>query len=290
LAEKKTGARAILVVSGPNGSGKTTVSTMLGEAFARVSLLYIDASVDCTLSHLLTPDKTPGSVAQLFSHNREMLAQSDETSPAPPDENAKKADSSPPSTMLRQGREENSPSGTSVNNSPEASDLQTKALISGGREAIDWTFSELTVPVGDDSDLLMIGDLTTALDLRDKEKLAYGLKRLMDSYETIIIDGEHPLIMPLLPREVIHLINVVTPAHFEEWQTPLLQEQSTPVVILNEYGEEKLPVALEEALQQQHLRLLAKIPKYANDAERGQKMSQQLESAFLRLNIPMFPV
>ena len=267
MAESKTGVRAILVVSGPNGSGKTTVSTVLGEAFARVSLLYIDASVDCALSHLLTPDKTPDSVAQLFSHNREMLSQAAKTTPAPSDENVSKAEPS-----------------------PESSDLKTKALISGGREAIDWTFSELTVPVGDDSDLLMIGDLATALDLRDKEKLAYGLKRLMDSYETIIIDGEHPLIMPLIPQDVIHLINVVTPAHFEEWQTPLLQEQSTPVVILNEYGEERLPVALEEALQQQHLRLLAKIPKYANDAERGQKMSQQLESAFLRLNIPMFPV
>ena len=245
------------MVSGPNGSGKTTISTVLGEAFANASLLYIDASVDCSLSHLLTPDKTPDSVAQLFSHNREKLSQSGESSPITFEENA---------------------------------DMKTKALISGGREAIDWTFSELTVPVGDDSDLLMIGDLTTALDLRDNEKLAYGLKRLMDSYETVIIDGEHPLIMPLLPQEILHLINVVTPAHFEEWQTPLLQDQTTPVVILNEYDEEKLPTALEEALQQQHLRLLAKIPKYANDAERAKKMSQQLESAFLRLNIPMFPV
>jgi cellulose biosynthesis protein BcsQ len=263
LAEKKTGLRAILVVTGPHNSGKTTISTLLGEGFSDVSLLYIDASRDQHLSHSLSPDKISHTLGQVFA------TESYERKTPKPDHS----------------------STNSLHSDGDAlTEVDAKSLISGGREAIDWTFTDLTTPVGDDSDLLVVGNLNFSLEIRDQEKLAYGLKRLIKGYEAVIIDGDHPLILSILPQDLVHVINVITPQNFSSWQTSTLDEQATSVLILNQYSDEELPHSLEEALQQQHLRLLAKIPQYANEAERAQKMSQQLESAFLRLNIPMFPV
>jgi hypothetical protein len=282
LSEKKNGLRAILVLTGAAGSGKTTVATLLGESLSTGSLLYIDATPDQALGISLAPDKPGMSLAQLFTKSEVRSTSSESSSEGLSPSILSEANAS-------SSIQKHDDSGETL--SAEAKPAsEFRSNLPAGREAIDWTFSDLTVPVGEESDLLVVGDLPATLDVRDHEKLTYGLRRLINGYKAVIIDGEHPLLLSLLPKEVVHMLSVVTPAQFLQWQLSQLQGEYTPALVLNAYTGEPLPEALEAALQGEQLRLIAKIPRYANDSEREQKMSQHFESALLRLNIPMFPV
>lgn len=170
--------------------------------------------------------------------------------------------------------------------------------VPGGREAIDWTFHDLTVSVGEENDLLAVGDLPNDLGALERNKLRYGLNRLMEAYDHIIIDGLHPVIHSLLPLETVRILHVLRPEQFnngclppltngeEASQTPIVH---TPTLLLNGYGEEPLPALLEDALHEGHVQLIGKIPRYATFQDCNRQMPLDFQNGLLRLNIPLSP-
>jgi energy-coupling factor transporter ATP-binding protein EcfA2 len=170
--------------------------------------------------------------------------------------------------------------------------------VPGGREAIDWTFHDLTVSVGEENDLLAVGNLPDDLGTIEREKLRYGLNRLMEAYDHIIIDGLHPIIHGVLPPESVRILHVLRPEQFSNGCLPPLTtgEQATqativhtPTLLLNGYGEEPLPSILEDALYEGHIQLIGKIPRYATPQDCNRNMPLDFHNGLLRLNIPLSP-
>lgn len=225
----------LIELIGATGSGKTTIANLLGEALAPAGILFIDASPDKTLTHLLAPTPPALLLADVFGPQRQ----------AP-----------------------------------------------GTREAVDWTFSDLTLSVGEDSDLLSVGALSDNLEPAEREKLRYGLNRLMAPYDYGIVDGLHPVIHALLPEETLRILHVLTPEQFPDCS---LGEEGvagglhTPALLLNQYGGEPLPEALEEALLQGRVQLIGKIPRYATPEDCLSRMPIDFHNGLLRLNIPLSP-
>lgn len=158
----------------------------------------------------------------------------------------------------------------------------------GSREAIDWAFHDLTVPAGEDHELLTVGILPEEVGLAEREKLRYGLNRLIENYHYIIVDGHHPLLRQLLPDEYIRILDIVTPDSFPEWQLPKSEAgMHTPAMILNRYSSEPLPPRLDEALTNQHVQLIGKLPRYDTQEDCIRKLSDDFQNCLLRLNLPL---
>ncbi len=223
--------QAIIELTGPAGSGKTTLATLFSEELARASVLFIDASPDQKLTHDLAPEPPELTLGALFSKPSE---------------------------------------GTTI------------------REAVDWAFHDLAVPVGEDNELISVGDLPQTLPDSAMAKLRYGLNRLIENYKYIIIDGHHTLIRQCLPVEHLRSLILLTPDELADWQPPHEAETlHTPALILNRYDREPLPTALEAALVQHQVRLVGKLPRYASPAECAQKLPDDFKNCLLRLDIPL---
>lgn len=222
---------AIIELTGATGAGKTTLAQTLGEDLAPASVLYVDASPDQRLTHLLAPDPPALTLEKLFG---------------------------------------------------EAQEARTS------REAIDWVFSDLTVSVGDENDLLAVGHLNGGMPAADREKLQYGLNRLIDGYDYVIVDGRHPLLRALLPPEQLHTLAVVTPDDFAQWRAPGQAGQiHTPAMVLNRYNKEPLPQSMEEALTHREVQLVGRLPQYASPDECARQLSEDFQNCLLKLNIPL---
>jgi cellulose biosynthesis protein BcsQ len=155
------------------------------------------------------------------------------------------------------------------------------------REAIDWAFHDLTVGVGEDNELITVGELPEVLPLIAVEKIRYGLSRLIENYKYVVIDGQQPILHQLLPDENLRTLILLTPEEFATWQTPDESETlHTPALILNRYNQEPLPAALEEALVQHQVQLVGKLPLYATDEAFVQKLPEDFKNCLLRLDIP----
>jgi energy-coupling factor transporter ATP-binding protein EcfA2 len=170
----------------------------------------------------------------------------------------------------------------------------------GAREALDWTFNDLTISVGEESDLLCVGDLGSDLEAGEREKLGYGLSRLMAPYDYMIVDGLHPVIHALLPDETLRILHILTPEQFPDWPSTASDDANaagedtaaslhTPALLLNQYGGEALPDALEEALLQERVQLIGKIPRYPTPEDCMRRMPVDFHNGLLRLNIPLSP-
>lgn len=158
----------------------------------------------------------------------------------------------------------------------------------GSREAIDWAFHDLTVGVGENNELLTVGNLPDEIGVADRDKLRYGLNRLVETYDYAVIDGYHPLLRQLLPEEQIRTVEILTPAEFSAWQPPQEGEiLYTPALILNRYQDETLPAALDEALTQRQIRLIGKVPTYANAEDRIRHLPDHFKNCLLKLDIPL---
>jgi cellulose biosynthesis protein BcsQ len=246
LSERGAKLRAILMLTGMPGSGKTTIATLLGEALAPADLLFIDATADENLTHALAPNPPQLTLAQVFGSKEVEL-----------------------DSLNRNGR-----------------------YLASGREAIDWTFSDLTVEVGEESDVLTVGPLLENLDGVELDKLRYGLNRLMDAYDYVVVDGLHPIILSLLPAEALRTLSVLTPEQFATWQPPSEDgtHLHTPYLLLNNYNGEIYPQALEAALSNQRIQLIGKLPRYSTPRECAHQMPIDFQNGLMRLNIPLFPV
>lgn len=158
------------------------------------------------------------------------------------------------------------------------------------REAVDWVFQDLTVSVGEEQELLTVGELPLTLSEIQLQKLQYGLTRLIENYDYVILDGHHPLLRDLLAEETLQLLDIVTPQDFSGWHLGNGRAfVRTPALILNQYNNEDLPAALEDALQAQQIQLIGKLPHYPSEEERARQFSNAFGDCLLRLNIPLHP-
>jgi hypothetical protein len=158
------------------------------------------------------------------------------------------------------------------------------------REAVDWVFQDLTVPVGEEQELLAVGDLPLTLAEIPLQKLQYGLTRLVQNYDYVILDGYHPLLHGVLPEESMQSLAIVTPQDFSGWHLGNGRAfVRTPALLLNQYNNEALPASLEEALQAQQIQLIGKLPHYPSEEERARQFSTAFGDCLLRLNIPLHP-
>jgi hypothetical protein len=175
---------------------------------------------------------------------------------------------------------------------PEPPELTLGNLFSrrqdatGSREAIDWAFTDLTVPAGEENDLLTVGALDAEIGPVEREKLRYGLNRLIAHYDYVVIDGLHPVIHALLPEESTHTLTLLTPSHLAQWLPPETATQ-TPALLLNRYNQEPYTPVLEEALHQGRVQLIGKLPRYATSEDCIRQMPDDFRNCLLRMNIPL---
>lgn len=158
------------------------------------------------------------------------------------------------------------------------------------KEAVDWVFHDLAIPVGDEQELLTVGNLPENLQAFELERLKYGLTRLIENYDYVVLDGHHPILHALLPEETLQLLEIVTPDDFSDWHIPNGREFiHTPALILNRYHSEDLPSSLEDALSAQKVQLIGKLPDYPTAEDRIRQFSDAFSNCLLRLNIPLSP-
>jgi hypothetical protein len=158
------------------------------------------------------------------------------------------------------------------------------------REAVDWVFHDLAITVGDEQELITVGNLPEQLDAAELTPLKYGLTRLIENYDYIILDGHHPVLHTLLPEETLQLLDIVTPEDFPHWHLTNGRELiRTPALILNRYSNEPLPANLETALSEQRIQLIGKLPRYQAFNEQFRLFSDAFGNCLLRLNIPLSP-
>jgi hypothetical protein len=177
---------------------------------------------------------------------------------------------------------------------PESPQLTLGRLFSqqtdatGSREAVDWVFSDLTVAVGEENELITVGSLPDEIDLVAREKLRYGLNRLAETYDYVIIDGHHPLLHNLLPDERLRSLEILTPEGFSSWVPPQEGELlHTPSLILNRYGEDPLPKPLDDAITHHQVRLIGKLPAYPTVEDCIRKLPDDFRNCLLKLDIPL---
>ncbi len=156
------------------------------------------------------------------------------------------------------------------------------------REAIDWAFHDLAVPVGEDMDLIVTGALPDHLEATERAKLRYGLTRFIETYDYVIVDGMHPLLHGLLPEEGLRSVLVLTPASFSGWQpADLASGLRTPYLILNRMREESLSPVLARLLERDELMLIGRLPDYATAEDRVRRLPDDFRNCLLRMNIPI---
>jgi cellulose biosynthesis protein BcsQ len=158
------------------------------------------------------------------------------------------------------------------------------------REAVDWVFHDLAITVGDEQELITVGNLPEHLDAAELPPLKYGLTRLIENYDYIILDGHHLVLHTLLPEEALQLLDIVTPEDFPHWQLSRDRDLiRTPALILNRYSNEPLPANLEMALNEHRIQLIGKLPRYQTFHEQSQLFASAFGNCLLRLNIPLSP-
>ncbi len=168
---------------------------------------------------------------------------------------------------------------------------QFKGMSHPTQESIDWAFSDITSSVGDDLELISVGELSDDLSETEKKTIVYGLNRLMDSYDFIIIDGRHPRLYHLLQhKEMIRLIWVATPEHYD-FDPSVYERFQTPALILNQMpagGEvpEEFETALNKALESESLVLVGRLPFYADPDERVRQLPGVFRDCLYRLDLP----
>jgi hypothetical protein len=144
--------------------------------------------------------------------------------------------------------------------------------------------------VGDEQELITVGNLPEQLDAAELTPLKYGLTRLIENYDYIILDGHHLVLHTLLPEETLQLLDIVTPEDFPHWHlTNGRALMRTPALILNRYSNEPLPASLETALSEQRIQLIGKLPRYQTSSEHSRLFADAFGNCLLRLNIPLSP-
>lgn len=162
-------------------------------------------------------------------------------------------------------------------------------------EAIDWAFNDMVVSIDQEIDLLPLGPLGKQYPTGIEKMLDYGLSRLIEAYDFVVVDGEHPILERHLPAEVVKPLIIITP---ERWDKSLLLKENdyaqTPAVIVNQCGEQALSSrllgdlgeTLDTALDAGQIRLIGKLPFYTSEAALEKDLPQVFYNCLLRLDLP----
>lgn len=162
-------------------------------------------------------------------------------------------------------------------------------------EAIDWQFNDLTMVVNSEIDLLTVGPMPKQLPVGIEKMVSYGLNRLIEGYDAILIDGEHPFFSRYLPTEQIKTLVVITPTRWEKrFILPEQEPYKTPTVIINQCDEKALSAhlvgeigdALDEALDGGLIRLIGKLPQYTSQDQIHRDFPQAFHNCLLRMDLP----
>lgn len=163
---------------------------------------------------------------------------------------------------------------------------QHQEALSSNRESVDWAFHDLTVGIGEEMDLMTVGALPESIPAPALEILRYGLTRLLDTYTYVVVDGLQPVIHQCLNETYLHSVLILTPENAQNWQKESMSSVHTLPLILNQFGDEPLPSALDQALRAGDLQLVGKLPRYASSEARIRQLGDDFHNVLLRLNIP----
>lgn len=243
--------KAIIELIGPPGGGKSILAELTAKALAPHSVLLIDASVDQRLTKHLTPPLSGQAAPQTQTLT----------------------------TLIQQFIDNESKYGLCGSHQQEA------------QQAIDWAFHDLptTVSFGSthDVDLITVGLLTEQLPDKILSIVRYGLTRLFDTHDFVVIDGYHKILHGCLDPELLNLITVCHPNE----TAPLpekLNWHGTPNLILSQFGSHELSETLSAAIEAQDLRLIGKIPAFDSNDSMHAELPSLFDDCLMRLDLPVF--
>jgi energy-coupling factor transporter ATP-binding protein EcfA2 len=160
--------------------------------------------------------------------------------------------------------------------------------LGNSQESVDWSFNELPVSINETQDILAMGLLPLSpLSVMAFEKLQYGLGRLIQSYDLVVVDGQSLVLKQLFPNQEIQSIELLLPEQPSLWRLPeTCSSLHTHAIILNQSGTQQfeLPPELNAALQQGSIQLLGRLPHYEDESALQQNMPILLKQCLLRLN------
>lgn len=165
-------------------------------------------------------------------------------------------------------------------------------------EAIDWACQDLIQSINPQIDLLTVGTLPSPLASGIEKMVVYGLKRLFTTYDVIIIDGEEPFLRDNVFQDPVQSLIVITPDCWDArhlhpegcgiTSAVFMANQCSPQVISGRI-EGELGIALDEALDEERIRLVAKIPRYESEAEMNEALPRAFHNGLLRMDLPFTP-
>lgn len=247
---------------GPSGSGKSILSKLLGQTLQPIdstplNILLIDACVDQGLTYQCIPKHEWASFGQAQTL-----------------------------TNLVQHLIENETRYRLKGSGP----IQRQEA----QQSLDWAFSNLPSSIQLDNqsevDLLTVGILTEHLPAVVIESLSYGLKRLMMTYDYVIIDGYHPLIHPMLlslePDSLLTPIIVVRPTD-NALLPASFQSIKTPALLITQFRGETLSQSIQQTLNSHEMKLIGKIPVFTTEEAFSPTLMNQFYDCLRFLDIPL---
>ena len=154
-------------------------------------------------------------------------------------------------------------------------------------EAVDWAFHDLTVPIGEEMELMVLGNLPERLDAEDWKRLKYGFPRFIKNYRAVIVDGRHDTLYHLIPDDALRPVWVICPQAPTPLEDELPFKSHTPYVIFNQSDASPIPPDWEARFREGELRLIGKLPHYPTSEDRIRKLGDDFHNCLLRMNIPV---
>jgi molybdopterin-guanine dinucleotide biosynthesis protein len=261
--------QSILEILGPSQSGKTTFTEALiqgleSEQWGQHHVLVIDADLN-------------GQVSQHLSARLNQLETRDITLPEERKTITDKTTSNTLSDLVKE--------------------FQEKPTLSN--EAIEWRLQDLMETINPKVDLLRVGAFPAEVSTGIEKMLLYGLKRLIQHYDVLLLDGDSPFLRNRLLASLSVPFQSLILCTMTQWDASYFHPEKlnipSPNWIANQCPPEViqgritgvLGEALDEALDDGRIRLIAKIPLFSNPKEELQtQLPSLIQNALLKIDLP----